>query len=214
MRLGFFLVILAVINLNAADADRPTIPDPYGMGYRLALIDFLHARKISIPEDATESQLLAIYRKKFSPNQTTLTPPDVKQEQQERISQIRHKLHAEHHFDAAESTSLSDLEAMLVQAEMTARRRERERSGRLVLADILRRYPELAEARSEIAALITDPRPWPDEAITLVDKLSSFDGMSDAKAHAKRKTDVAPVQSQNSGLVQSQNSGLVLSDRP
>jgi hypothetical protein len=47
--------------LLAGEADRPTVPDPYGLGYRLALLDYLKERGATIPPDATVEDLIMIF---------------------------------------------------------------------------------------------------------------------------------------------------------
>jgi hypothetical protein len=69
-RAGVVVLALAALAGSwaaAADEAATDVPDPFGLGERLALIDFLHEQKITVPDGATLEQLRALYRNRSAP---------------------------------------------------------------------------------------------------------------------------------------------------
>ncbi len=68
MRLVAFALWIMVAALGWA-ADVAPVPDPYGLGERLALIDWLREHAIAIPENASDSTLRDLYLAAMTPAQ-------------------------------------------------------------------------------------------------------------------------------------------------
>ncbi len=55
------LIPLCLLSLTAAEMPWPDVPDPIGLGPRLATIDWLQERKVIIPADATDAKLIELW---------------------------------------------------------------------------------------------------------------------------------------------------------
>jgi hypothetical protein len=63
-------LLSVVLACQVYGADCPTdVPDPFGLGERLALIDWLQGKAVSIPEGATLEQLRRLYQTAAHPDQ-------------------------------------------------------------------------------------------------------------------------------------------------
>lgn len=57
------LLLVTISCLSCAETEWPAVPDPIGLGPRLALIDWLRERKVQVPATATDEQLVGLWRK-------------------------------------------------------------------------------------------------------------------------------------------------------
>jgi len=103
-------------------ADRPTnVPDPYGLGERLALIDDLHNRGVAVPDNADLRQLRTLYRDRLDTSRKTVD---------DRHDELVRRLWVDFHQTAPDHASDDDLAALLAAADkrqQAADQAERER---------------------------------------------------------------------------------------
>ena len=75
--------------LSAADSTPVSVPDPYGLGERLAIIDYLHQQHVDVPADADLDSLRDLYRTTAA----ALDPAVAEQaRQRQRIADLRKHL--------------------------------------------------------------------------------------------------------------------------
>ena len=61
-------LLLCLVSANiAAESSRALLPDPYGLGERLVMIDHLRQRRIQIPADASDEQIKTLFRQLSTP---------------------------------------------------------------------------------------------------------------------------------------------------
>ena len=108
------ILVLAVGSLNAADQAR-TVPDPYGLGERLALIDYLHDHRVEMPGDATIEELRAAYEKYIgAPAPVVATEKDPKaaaREEDQRFA-YRAKLIRDYGVQIPETATMAELTSL------------------------------------------------------------------------------------------------------
>ena len=112
------LAVLAGSSLVAADAAKPPpdIPDPYGLGPRLALIDHLKTTlHVEVAPDLSYEELVKLYW-------TTVNKPAAEEEaaRKDRIETLQFRLKSEFHVDASDCTSEAALQDRLAQCERAA----------------------------------------------------------------------------------------------
>ncbi len=116
MRITSLIVSLLVsVALWAEDAQKPPVPDPFGLGERLALIDHLReVMGVQPPADATYEQLVALYWKHAKPKQEEgLIEDDALTK--DRIRRLRAEL-KEYDIDAPADASETTLGKLLAEA--------------------------------------------------------------------------------------------------
>jgi peroxiredoxin len=118
-------------------ADQPTdVPDPVGLGERLALIDWLHSKSIPVPDNASLADLRTLYRQAQVP---------VGDDAAERDALTR-RLWVDFHQTPATGASVADLRAQ-VAAEEAAQKQQ----------DDLEKRQEMADAATPTPPVSRDP---------------------------------------------------------
>lgn len=113
MRCPALLVASLVATLAGAEPALPDIPDPYGLGARLALIDHLRdVVKVVVPEDATYDQLVVLLRASAQ----TLPPTPEEALTRDRHQRLRSQLLTEYGVETPAGSTEAELVAQLAQA--------------------------------------------------------------------------------------------------
>jgi peroxiredoxin len=95
----------------AQGGDSPTdVPDPVGLGERLALIDWLHDKKITVPEDASLADLRRLYRTAHAPTAAQVADS-------EQRDALTRRLWVDFHQNAPPDATLAQLQALVAAAE-------------------------------------------------------------------------------------------------
>jgi hypothetical protein len=108
----FLLLICAALSAEDAALPKPDVPDPFGLGDRLALIDYLKSQlHVTVDPGATYDDLVRQYWSLVKP------PPkdDPEQAKREKASELRARLHADFGITTDE-TDPDKLAAMLAAA--------------------------------------------------------------------------------------------------
>ncbi len=123
MRCLALLVAVSACIASFAGEAPPDIPDPFGLGERLALIDHLRdTMQVQVPDDATYEQLVALYWA----SQTVRPPTAEEALTRDRVQRLRAQLADEFRVETAAEASEDDLVAQLALA----------REGRIAAAQV------------------------------------------------------------------------------
>jgi S1-C subfamily serine protease len=115
VRTGFLLSFFATCMMAAEDLPRPEIPDPFGLGERLALIDHLRETMgVTPPQDATLEQLIALYWKHKKPAQTIINHDEALA--QDRMRRMRQELQDKFSIIAEANADEAKLNQLLSEA--------------------------------------------------------------------------------------------------
>lgn len=112
---------------------RPDIPDPFGLGERLALIDHLKERhRLTPPPEATYEQLVALYWKAVGP-----PAPEVDETAlaRDRVQRLRAELKDRHGITAAPDENEEALVRRLAEARSASVQRTQQAAARITAAD-------------------------------------------------------------------------------
>jgi S1-C subfamily serine protease len=121
--MGHLLVIALIVvfggGLRGEDQPKPPVPDPFGLGERLALIDHLRETwKIEPPPSATLEQLEALYWKHAKP-----VPPTLDEDAAlaaDRMRRLRGELKERYRIEAPAEADEATLGALLAEARTEA----------------------------------------------------------------------------------------------
>jgi chromosome segregation ATPase len=114
-RTCILLSFLFTVAITAESLPKPEIPDPFGLGERLALIDHLRETMgVTPPQDATLEQLIALYWKHKKPSETKLNHDDALA--LDRIRRMRQELQDKFSITAEADADEAKLSQLLNEA--------------------------------------------------------------------------------------------------
>ena len=130
---------LVLATLKAGEAlPRPDIPDPFGLGERLALIDHLkEGYRVTPPTDATYEQLVALYWQKAG-KRDDVGKDDEAAVARDRLQRLRSELAHRHDLVAPLDADEDTLRRLLAQARQAGIRQATEATAAQVQADAQR----------------------------------------------------------------------------
>lgn len=105
-------MFLAVLGSGLLAADQVSdVPDPYGLGERLALIDWLHTHAIQVSADATVEDLRSAYRLAIAPTSSTATG------EADQRAALERELWVRYGKTSSEHATIDDLKALLAKMD-------------------------------------------------------------------------------------------------
>jgi hypothetical protein len=114
------MLVGSVCQASEQPVDQTTnVPDPYGLGERLAIIDWLHAHAVQVPEGATLDVLRDAYRHAAAPPNPSAATVD------DQRAGLEHELWVRFGKSAPEHATVDEIKALL--ATLTAQRTEQDR---------------------------------------------------------------------------------------
>jgi S1-C subfamily serine protease len=146
----FLIALLFLAGACAAEQEMPDIPDPYGLGERLALIDHLNEHfAVTAPEGASLDDLIALY---WRHQQAAAAPTEDEIMARDRMQRMRAQL-AELRVDAPEQATETDLAELLAAAKNQA---SADAVDKVLSRAAARENPESAERAAEFARVDGD----------------------------------------------------------
>ncbi len=153
-----WLLFCLISTIMAAEPSRPSLPDPYGLGERLVMIDHLRQRRIPIPADASDEQIHTLFRQLSTPTvRSTAKVPalidgvvDEGARRQDHIIRLRRVLSERFTFAASEELDEDELNALV--ASLTQREANRTQE---TIAQLVEQERQRAAAEDSAATLIT-----------------------------------------------------------
>lgn len=125
-------VILLLIMIQAGILSGeavPPVPDPFGLGERLALLDFLHDKHVTVPQGPAIEQLRDLYVKTVNPEST---PNEEVLAERDRVARLRSALKRDFGVDAPDSASEGDLTSLLVSSRQARENTNHEKDKKAV----------------------------------------------------------------------------------
>lgn len=108
-----YALLFMIVMAGGQSAEAPVpVPDPFGLGERLALIDFLQEKRVSIPRDPTIEQLRDLYAKETGKN-TALNGSDASE--RDRRNRMRAALQKDFGVAAPETATEAELASLLAE---------------------------------------------------------------------------------------------------
>jgi len=114
LRTGLLVVLAVLVSAGEPPLPKPDIPDPIGLGERLALIDHLRGLGATVPAGATYEELVALYWQRQAAVRPAVADDDALTTDRRR--RLRAELKERHGIVAAEDANEDELRASLVQA--------------------------------------------------------------------------------------------------
>lgn len=120
--LPVFLIVMSMTCLLAEELPRPQVPDPFGLGERLALVDYLRETcKLSPPPDATMEQLVEMYWKHHRKERDAIKEDATDQAlAADRVRRLRLELKEKYQIDAPAEADEAALGRLLNDARTKA----------------------------------------------------------------------------------------------
>lgn len=128
----YLLLLLGVIGgvigtIRAADADaKVDVPDPFGLGERLALVDYLRDHKIAFPSANDLPELRRLYRQTTQPKVDPALVEEEKRKARES-ERLRQDLVSRFGIQAPESADIPALKGLIAKHEADQQDKERTR---------------------------------------------------------------------------------------
>jgi S1-C subfamily serine protease len=146
----FMIAMLFLAGACAAEQGMPDIPDPYGLGERLALIDYLNEHfSVKAPEGASLEDLIALY---WRYQQAAAAPTEDEILARDRMQRMRAQL-AELRVDAPEQATEAELATLLGSAKSAA---SSEAVEKVLSRAAAKENPESPEQAAEFARVDSD----------------------------------------------------------
>jgi S1-C subfamily serine protease len=141
----------ATLALAGEAAPRPELPDPYGLGERLVLIDYLREHGVVPPENASLDELYRLYAGLTKPEPAIGTPEEERLLAQDRMRRMRQELKDRYGAQPPETASEDDLQRLL--GEFKAAATDQTAQAAIQQAALSDRplTPEEAKRRAEVA---------------------------------------------------------------
>ncbi len=142
---------------SAAEPAWAPLPDPYGLGQRLVMIEELHRMRVVVPEGTSDAHVRELYRDAITraagPPQMTDVPPalsdgpiDERARQQDALARQRRVLKERYGVEAPAEYGEAELNAQLAKHAQHADERTQEEVARLAEAERRRTAGEVVDA--------------------------------------------------------------------
>lgn len=156
-RMSSGLLCCIVGAVVAAEPAWEPLPDPYGLGQRLVIIDRLRELGVAVPERASDERLLALYRQALDQaTVATVTPVavptlidgtvDEAARRRDAVARLRQTLKQRHGIETPADADEDDLRAQLADLTQQTEQRRQEAAERFMEVERQRAASEAAAA--------------------------------------------------------------------